>query len=131
MKKWVMLSYLTMVYLYRFTALAGKVCSICRLARNTCWQDLHTFRYNSITLWTDLAWRHDQWQLTKLTTTFSSAHELGRNGRFGPPPHVVNTIMRMRAAFRRKNGRLYVWPSTEGVLDLCNGAVSEKTPHIF
>ena len=26
-----------------FTALAGKVCSICCLARNTCWQDLHTF----------------------------------------------------------------------------------------
>ena len=48
-----------------------------------------------------------------------------------PPPHVVNTIMRMRAAFRRKNGRLYVWPSTEGVLDLCNGAVSEKTPKML
>ena len=27
----------------RFMALAGKVCSICRLAWNTCWQDLHTF----------------------------------------------------------------------------------------
>ena len=26
-----------------FIALAGKVCSICLLARNTCWQDLHTF----------------------------------------------------------------------------------------
>ena len=53
--------------------------------------------------------------------------------RSTPPPHahVVNTIMRMRAAFRRKNGRLYVWPSKEGVLDLCNGAVSEKTPQIF
>ena len=51
--------------------------------------------------------------------------------RSTPPPHVVNTIMRMRAAFRRKNGRLYVRPSTEGVLDLCNGAVSEKTPQIF
>ena len=51
--------------------------------------------------------------------------------RSTPPPHVVNTIMRMSAAFRRKNGRLYVWPpSTEGVLDLCNGAVSEK-PHNF
>ena len=77
-----------------------------------------SYRYNSITLWTGLAWRHDQWQLTKLTTTFSSAQELGKNGRFGPPPHVVNTIMRMRAAFRRKNGRLYAWLSTEGVLDV-------------
>ena len=38
--------------------------------------------------------------------------------------------IRMRP-FRRKNGRLYVWPSTEGVLDLCNGAVSEKTPQTF
>ena len=38
--------------------------------------------------------------------------------------------IRMRA-FRRKNGRLDVWPSTEGVLDLCNGAVSEKTPLFF
>ena len=44
------------------------------------------------------------------------------------PQHVVNTIMRMRAAFRRKNGQL---SSTEGVLDLCNGAVSEKTPQFF
>ena len=26
-----------------FIALAGKVCSICHLARNTCWQDLHIF----------------------------------------------------------------------------------------
>ena len=42
----------------------------------------------------------------------------------------AHTIMRMRA-FSRKNGRLYIWPSTEGVLDLCNGAVSEKTPQIF
>ena len=42
----------------------------------------------------------------------------------------LNTTMRMRA-FGRKNGRLYVWPSTEGVLDLCNGAVSEKIPQIF
>ena len=36
-------------------------------------------------------------------------------------------IIRMRA-FHRKNGRLYIWPSKEAVLDLRNRAVSEKTP---
>ena len=30
------------------------------------------------------------------------------------PPHVVNTIMRMRAAFHRKNGRLYVRMAVNG-----------------
>ena len=46
--------------------------------------------------------------------------------------YMVNTIMRMRA-FRRKMAGLYihVWPSTEAVLDLCKGEVSEKTPQIF
>ena len=34
-------------------------------------------------------------------------------------------------AFRKKNGRPNVWLSMEGVLDLRNGAVSEKTPQIL
>ena len=44
-----------------------------------------------------------------------------------PVHHVVNTIMRMRA-FRRKMADCTHGRTTEGVLDLCNGAVSEKTP---
>ena len=35
------------------------------------------------------------------------------------------------AHFLQENGRLYLWHSMEGVLDLCNRAVSEKPPHIF
>ena len=35
------------------------------------------------------------------------------------------------ARFLQENGRPYVWLSMEGVLDLRNGAVSEKTPQIF
>ena len=34
------------------------------------------------------------------------------------------------AHFPQENGRLFVWPLAEGVLDLCNGAVSEKLPQI-
>ena len=33
--------------------------------------------------------------------------------------------------FLQENGKLYVWPSTEGGLDLCNKVVSEKTQQIF
>ena len=33
--------------------------------------------------------------------------------------------------FPQENGQPYVWLSMEGVLDLRNGAVSEKTPQIF
>ena len=43
------------------------------------------------------------------------------------PPRAYNT----HARYPWKNGRLYVWLSMEGVLDLCNGAVSEKTQQIF
>ena len=39
--------------------------------------------------------------------------------------------MRMRIFRSDKNGRLRISRTTEGVLDLCNGAVSEKTPQIF
>ena len=35
------------------------------------------------------------------------------------------------ARFPQENGRPYVWLSMEGVLDLRNGAVSDKTPQIF
>ena len=42
----------------------------------------------------------------------------------------LNTTTRMRV-FGRKNGRPNVRPSKEGVLNLCNGAVSEKIPQIF
>ena len=35
------------------------------------------------------------------------------------------------AHFLQENGRLYVWLSTDGVLDLCNVVISEKTPQIF
>ena len=44
--------------------------------------------------------------------------------------HVVNTIMRMRA-FRRKMADCTHGRITEGVLDLCNASVSEKTPQIL
>ena len=37
----------------------------------------------------------------------------------------------VHVCFLQENGRLYVWLSTEAVLDLCNGAVSEKNPQIF
>ena len=37
----------------------------------------------------------------------------------------------MHVRFPWENGRPNVWLSTEGVLDLRNGAVSEKTPQIF
>ena len=37
----------------------------------------------------------------------------------------------IRERMRFKNGRLYVGPYNEGMQDLCNGAVSEKTPQIF
>ena len=33
--------------------------------------------------------------------------------------------------FPQKNGQPYLWLSMEAVLDLRNGAVSEKTPQIF
>ena len=43
-----------------------------------------------------------------------------------------NQIKQLRTPKRCSyNGRLYVWLSTEGMLDLCNGVVSEKTPQIF
>ena len=39
-----------------------------------------------------------------------------------------NTVMCMRVFHRKMADCTYIWLSTEGVLDLCNGAVSEKTP---
>ena len=46
-------------------------------------------------------------------------------------PLIDGLDMRMRIFSSDKNGRLRISRTTEGVLDLCNGAVSEKTPHIF
>ena len=46
-------------------------------------------------------------------------------------PLIDGLDMRMRIFRSDKNGRLRISRTTEGVLDLCNGAVSEKTPHIF
>ena len=54
-----------------------------------------------------------------------TGNDRGR-GRRGGEAH---TIMRMRQCFPQEK-----WPTgrtMEGVLDLCNGAVSEKTPQIF
>ena len=46
-------------------------------------------------------------------------------------PLIDGLDMRMRIFRSDKNGRLRISRTTEGVLDLCNGAVSEKIPHIF
>ena len=45
------------------------------------------------------------------------------------PPHAK--YYNAHAHFLQENGQLYVWPSTEGVLDLWNRAVSKKTPQLF
>ena len=84
-----------------------------------------SYRYNSITLWTDLAWRHDQWQLTKLTTAFSAPPY-----RTASVHHVVNTIMRMRA-FSRKNGRLYARLHNGGSAGSLQRSGFRENPTIF
>ena len=43
---------------------------------------------------------------------------------------VLERVTQHNSSYLRKNGRSYVWLSMEGVLDLRNGAVSEK-PHNF
>ena len=48
-----------------------------------------------------------------------------------PRCHHVSKYYNAHVCFLQENGRPYVWLSTEGVLDLRNGAVSEKTPQIF
>ena len=52
----------------------------------------------------------------------------GGRGIYAGTGGEAHTIMRMRQCFPQEK-----WPTvrTEGVLDLCNGAVSEKTPQIF
>ena len=54
-----------------------------------------------------------------------------QNPRRHPRFIALNIIMRMCMHFSQENGRLNVWLSMEGVLDLRNGAVSEKNPQIF
>ena len=108
-----------------FIALASKVCSICRLARNTCCQDLHTLSLIGTT-----ASHCEQTLLGGMTNgthgkSPSLQQHTGRNGRFSPH-HMVNTVMHMRA-FHRKMADCTYGNTTEGVLDLSNGAVSEKT----
>ena len=76
-------------------------------------------------LWTDLAWRHDQWQRTKLNSRLTIFHT-GRNDHFSPLPR--GKYYNVHACFPCKNG---LWLSTEGVLDLSNSAVSEKAPQVF
>ena len=49
------------------------------------------------------------------------------SGEPSAPPRAYN----VHACYLQENGRPYVWLSKEGVLDLCNGVVSEKTPQIF
>ena len=33
--------------------------------------------------------------------------------------------------YQQENGQPYIWLTMEGVLDLCNGVVYEKTPQLF
>ena len=48
------------------------------------------------------------------------------------PPTSHGIDYSAHAHFPQENGQPYVWLSTEqSLLDLCNGAVSEKTPQIF
>ena len=72
----------------------------------------------------------EEWCLRGITVQMKSTKVLNPRRYLILKPGYIKTIMHMRT-FRTKNGRLYVLPSLEGMLDLCNGAVSEKTPQIF
>lgn len=108
-----------------FITLAGKVCSSCHsehmLAR------FANFRYNSITLWTDLTGGMTNGSLQNLQP--SSPHH--RTGRNGWPLWVHRVVNYVHACFLQTNGHCTHSCTTKGVLDLCNAAVSEKLPQCF
>ena len=61
-----------------------------------------------------------------------------RGGRERDNPLTMNALKcralgDVHARFLQENGQPYIWPSTEGVIqiDLCNRAVSETPPQFF